>query len=158
MAGFLGGKNIYDDDGALKVGLPFRFEDGEFSQSVGTTAGSQQAMYDGNDTTYYQLSIEEGHPSTEYNCVWDFKRKIKFKNIYAYVSTSNRGGGTSTMTLYGSNNGSDWTQIAQATTKSVLEDKRNLLGTNVSYRYIKVAFNGNQGSRQDMIYSIKGIV
>ena len=154
---FLGGKNVYDDDGALVVGLPFMMENGVYSEQTLSPEGAIDNMHDGNSATYYRYMSSTGAACW---VKWDFKRQINFKNIKVYYNIQiGGGGGGINISLQGSNNDSSWTTIDSATTPTSTSKTGNLLGTSVKYRYIRVYSSGtNAGGTQANVYTIKGTV
>ncbi len=128
----LGGKNLYDDDGALVTGLPFRFENGVFAYNLGGIAnlGNPLNMYDDSTVTNFALTQNSAGVSTTGWVKWNLGRKVNFKNIYAYASVS--GTGAKTIYLEGSNNDSDWTTIGSRASTGLI------LGTNIAYKFIRV--------------------
>jgi len=154
---FLGRGNLYDDDGALVVGLPFSMENGVYSEQTLYPIGAIDNMHDGNTTTYYRYMN-----STEHACwvKWDFKRQIKFKNIKVYYNIQiGAGGGGIDINLQGSNNNINWTTIDSAATGPSSSRTGNLFGTTLKYRYIRLyTAKTEAGGTQANVYIINGTV
>ena len=146
---FLGGGNLYDDDGALITGLPFQFKNGVFSETNSSKGGQLINIYDGNSTTSYVLN--QNVISTTSTMVWDFKRKIPFKNIYLYLN-----GSYVTFWLEGSNDNSSWTTLDTWVNAGAAASK-NLLATSVNYRYVRIrSLTINNAGCGAVIYTIEG--
>ncbi len=148
---FLGGGNLYDDDGALVVGQPFQFKNGIYSQLIATPSGAISAMYDGNTTTSYTTT---SGATSERWFKWDFKRQIVFKNIYAYVATT-----YGIVTIQGSNNDTDWTTLSNSITEGGGGTTTgNCLASDKKYRYIRIHAAANGNPPMLKVYTIEGTV
>ncbi len=146
---FLGGGNLYDDDGALVVGLPFEFKRGIYTEHVHTVTGAITAMYDSNIATYYK-TVSDAVERVWFK--WDFKRKINFKNIYAYVTAL-----TSHVTIQGSNDNTNWHTLSNIWSAGA-GAAGNITATDVKYRYIRINGEPDGGNPQLTVYTVEGVV
>ena len=105
-------------------------------QQQGGAAGAITAIYDSDPTTSYTfVSCDTGTVFAK----WDMGEQKTFKNIYGVfiVNKSDCGGGTQTTKILGSNNNTDWTELASFTHTTATATKSLLVTSPASYRYIK---------------------
>jgi len=100
-------------------------------------------VYDQDPTTGYKfINSVQAHGHMR----WDFKERVEFKNIYAYIELDSEGvaGGTVDVKLQGSDDGKAWTTLAtDGIAPSDPTTQVNLLATDVSYRYIQLLGEDN---------------
>lgn len=129
-------RNVIDDGEISNVPMTSEAEAASVTFSGTNTAGALTNMYDYDTTTYFDIYNAAGAGSG--NVTWDFKRKMRFSQIYAFVHVT---GEDARYLLQGSDNNSDWTTLDTGafggTYPAYIDD--NLVASNVSYRYIRLS-------------------
>lgn len=139
--------NQYDDNGSLMVNPITAIENGILTNTHGADLGAIANIYDLDSTTYYKICAAQ---AGTFSLKWQFPQKLKFKNIYVYAEEA-----YGTLTIDGSNNGTDWTVLATYTATAAAQI--NLLASDATYKYIRVQTTGNV-SQSCTIYSVKAVL
>ena len=131
-------------------------ESAVYTESVETNAGGSPVnMYDDTTDTEYLLSASSGEAGNNW-AKWDLGSKKTYKTIYVTARITNSGGGTQSLALEGSNDDSSWTTISSF---SGTGNPINLLGSIVSYRYLRLLFTRDDagGVRVCGIFIMKAV-
>lgn len=102
---------------------------------AGVKSGTVLHMYDGDTSTLLQFSTVGSGAFVK----WAYKRKIRFKNIFIYLSAGGFPAGTHNVKLQGSDNDSDWTDLATQNVANFVGDTFfEFAVTNVYFKYYRV--------------------
>ena len=134
-------------------------ETGKFSgSSLGAvTSGAFTAIYDNDIISGFRFTDSI---TGDRWLKWKFDKRIKFKNIYVYIEGNDSGKtGQNKIILQGSNNNSDWTDLDDVGIAGGTTRFKNLIATDVKYRYIRlyVEYESGDGGYVELLY-IKSVI
>ena len=133
--------NGYLPDPNLKALIPTMTSNttpsGVASGSGATSGNDYYKAFDGNNTTWYNASSASAGMYIQYK----FPNKVCVKKIYGYSQNGNNRWGS--ITIKGSNDGSNWTDIYtfDATNKDTFTE---VFSNNTLYQYYRVVSNSNK--------------